>query len=60
MKIFYGLKSVIESENKTELRNCLEYISPKYQGLKHTIDALLCMLESCDLSPHIICYQSII
>ena len=25
------------------------------RGLKHTMDELLCMLDTCDLSPHIIC-----
>jgi hypothetical protein len=33
MKIFYGLKSIIKPENKTDYTNFFVPTSPKYQGL---------------------------
>lgn len=42
-KNIYGLESVKNFENKTELTNTFAHISPKYQGPKTKTDELICM-----------------
>jgi hypothetical protein len=55
MNIFYGHKSVIKFENKQNLQTALHIFHQNIWGLKHKMDALMRMLYSCYLSPHIIC-----
>ena len=46
---------LLSLKTKQNSQTALYIFHQNIRGLKHTMDELLCMLDSCDLSPHIIC-----
>ena len=50
-----GLRQITSLKTKENTINSLCIFHQNIRGLKHKMDELICMLHSCDLSPHIIC-----
>ena len=50
-----GLSQLSSLKTKQISQTALHIFQQNIRGLKHTMDELLCVLDSCDLSPHIIC-----
>jgi hypothetical protein len=49
------LRQLESSKIKQTTRNCLNIFHQNTTGLQHKMDELICRLDSCDLSLHIIC-----
>ena len=48
-------EQVESSKIKQTMHNSLNILHQNIRGIQHKMDELICMLYSCDLSPHIIC-----
>jgi hypothetical protein len=50
-----GLHQLSSLKMKQNLQNVLHIFHQNIRALKHKMDELMCTLDSCDLSHHIIC-----
>jgi hypothetical protein len=52
---FMGLSQLSSLKTKQSSQTALHIFHQNIKGLKHKSDELMSMLDSCDLTPHIIC-----
>jgi hypothetical protein len=50
-----GLRQFLSLKTKRTSQTALHVFHQNIRGFKHKMDELMCMLDSCNLSPHIIC-----
>ena len=54
-RFFMGLSQLMSLKTKHNSQTAMHIFYQNIRGLKHKIDELMCMLDSCDLNPHIMC-----